>query len=227
MRKAAATIFSLLLVLSGWLSATASHAQVGASGRDRSMKPLGPQGYGSRGVQEQPQQQEDRSVQRGVWLRGDDRQQEQLTGCFGLSSTLAQHARDIRKTATAGSVNWKEVAGQFEDLQRGIALLSEKHEQFSLGLNNGQRSWWEKPMQEIMSIQLALSDRIGAIDRELKGEKPEAVPLTKALGDLEGQFRKWHNLYGQIAADMGLEFTSPRSASGVIRGLPGAQGPGR
>lgn len=227
MRKAAATIFTVLFVLSGWLSATAVHSQVGSSTRDRMARPIGPQGYGSRGVQEQPQQQEDRSVQRGAWLRGDDRQQEQLTGCFGLSSTLAQHTRDIRKLLTAGSVNWKEVAGQLEDLQRGVALLSERHEQFALGLNNGQRSWWEKSLQDIMSIQLALSDRMGEIDRNLKKEKPEAVPMTKALGDLEGQFRKWHNTYGQIASDMGLEAVEPRSSSGAIRGLPGAQGPGR
>jgi hypothetical protein len=227
MRKAAATILAVLFVLSGWMSAMAVHAQVGSSTRDRTVRPMGPQGYSSRGVQEQPQQQEDRSVQRSAWLRGDDRQQEQLSGCFGLSSALAQHSRDIRKMVTAGSVKWKEVAGQVEDLQRGITLLSERHEQFAQGLNNGQRSWWEKPLQDIMLIQLALSDRIGEIDRNLKGEKPEAVPLTKALSDLEGQFRKWHDMYGQIAADMGLEAVEPRSSSGAIRGLPGAQGPGR
>ena len=226
MKKVAAAFFSVVFVLLGVLSAMTAEAQVGTTSRDRPMKPLGPQGHGNKGQQEQ-QPQEERSIQRSAWLRGDDRQQEQLTGCFGLSSTLAQHSRDIRKMAAAGAVNWKEVAGQLEDLQRGVALLSEKHEQFVLGLNNGQRSWWEKPLREIMSLQLLLSDRMGTIDRELRGEKPEAVPMVKALNDLEGQFRKWHNYYGQIAADMGLEAMEPRSSSGVIRGLPGAQGPGR
>lgn len=226
MRKAATAFFTVLFVLSGWVSAMAVHAQAGSSTRDRTARPIGPQGYNSRGVQEQPQQEE-RSIQRNAWLRGDDRQQEQLAGCFGLSATLVQHVRDIRKMTTAGAVDWKEVAGHVEDLQRGVALLSERHGQFAVGLNNGQRSWWEKPLQDIMSIELKLSDRVGAIERELKGEKPEAVPMTKALNDLEGQFRKWHNIYGQIADDMGLEVEASRSSSGVIRGLPGAQGPGR
>lgn len=227
MKKTATAFLTAVFVLSGLLSAVAVEAQVGTSPRDRSARPMGPQGYSSKGPQEQLQQQEERSIQRNAWLRGDDRQQEQLTGCFGLSSTLARHSRDIRKMTAAGAVNWKEVAGQLEDLQRGVALLSEKHEQFALGLTNGQRSWWEKPLQDIMSIQLALSDRMAAIDRDLKGEKPEAVPMSKAFSELEGQFRKWHNTYGQIAADMGLEAAEPRSSSGVIRGLPGVQGPGR
>jgi hypothetical protein len=88
----------VLFVLSGWMSATAVHAQVGSSSRDRSMKPIGPQGYSSRGGQGQEQpQQDERSIQRNAWLQGDDRQQEQLTGCFGLSSTLAQHSRESGK----------------------------------------------------------------------------------------------------------------------------------
>jgi hypothetical protein len=50
--------------------------------------------------------------------------------------------------------------------------------------------------------------------------------MDEGPGDLEGQFRKWHNIYGQIASDMGLEAVEPRSSSGAIRGLPGAHGPG-
>ncbi len=224
MRKAAGFLV-LAFLLWGFLSVV--EAQVGTSPRDRSARPIGPQGYGSRGQPEQPSQQEERRLQRSAWLQGDERQQEQLAGCFRLAAVLTQHARDIRKMMGAAAVNWKEVAGQFEDLQRGVALLSEKHEQFALDLNNGQRSWWEQALRDIMSIQLQLSERMGAIERDVRGEKPEAVPVVKAMGDLEGQFRRWHDIYGQIIADMGLEVAEPRSASGTIRGLPGAQGPGR
>lgn len=220
--KRAAGFVALAFLLCGFLAT--AEAQMGI--RDRSAKPIGPQGYGSKGQPEQQPQQEERR-QRSAWLQGDERQQEQLAGCFRLSALLIQHSRDIRKMMGDGAVNWKEVAGQFEDLQRGVAILSEKHEQFALGLNNGQRSWWEQALRDIMSIQIQLSERMGAFERDVRGEKPEAVPMMKAMGDLEGQFRRWRDTYGQIIADMGLEVAEPRSASGAIRGLPGAQGPGR
>jgi len=223
--KRAAGFVALAFLLWGFLSTV--EAQVGTSGRDRSMRPIGPQGYGSKGQPEQPSQQEERRLQRGAWLQGDERQQEQLADCFRLSTVLIQHSRDIRKMMGEGAVNWKEVAGQFEDMQRGVATLSEKHELFALGLNNGQRSWWEQALRDIMSIQLQLSERMAAFERDVRGEKPETVPMMKAMGDLEGQFRRWRDIYGQIIADMGLEVAEPRSASGAIRGLPGAQGPGR
>lgn len=223
--KNAAGLFALAFVFLGFLYVTTGEAQVGSP--SKSSRPIGPQGYGSRGQLEQQSQQEERAIQRNVWLQGDERQHEQLAGCSRLASMIAQHARDMRNMVSAGAVNWKEVAGQVEDLKQGVGLLSEKHEQFVLELNNGQRAWWEKPLQEIMSIQLLLSDRMGAIEREVRGEKPEAVPMAKAFTDLEGQFRRWNDTYGRIAADMGIEIEQPRSASGVIRGLPGAQGPGR
>ena len=222
MKKAAGFVV-LAFLLWGFLSTV--EAQVGT--RDRSARPIGPQGYGSKGQPDQQSQQEERRSQRSAWLQGDERQQEQLAGCLRLATALTQHARDIRKMMGAGAVNWKEVAGQFEDLQRGVALLSEKHEQFALDLNNGQRTWWEQALRDIMSIQLQLSERMGAIERDVRGEKPEAAPVVKAMGDLEGRFRRWHEIYGRIIADMGLEVAEPRSASGTIRGLPGAQGPGR
>ena len=217
MKKAAVLLFSWIAGF-GLLTATTVHAQLSPR------KSVAPPSQSSYGVKDQ---QEDRKAQRNAWLQGNDRQQEQLTACFRLSATLEQHSRDIRKMTSAAAVNWKDVAGQVEDLQRGVAALSEKHEQFALELNNGQRSWWEKPLQEIMSIQLLLSERMGAIERDVRGEKPEAVPMVKAFTDLEGQFRRWNDTYGRIAADMDIEIEQPRSASGVIRGLPGAQGPGR
>ena len=226
MKKATARLVTVGFVLLGLLFVLTAEAQMGGSSRDRSARPMGPQGYGSKGQQEQ-QQQEDRQVQPSPWLQGDEQQQEQLLGCFRLSSTLTLHSRDIRKMMTESPVNWKEVISQFEDLQRGAALLSEKHELFALELNNGQRTSWERFLREIMSLQLQLSERMGAIDRGIRGEKPESVPMVKAFIDLEGQFRKWQDYYGQIGADMNMPDLEQRMAPGKIRGLPGAQNPGR
>ena len=104
------------------------------------------------------------ATQRNAWLQGDEQQQEQLAGCYRLSALLAYHSREIRKMLVVSEVNWKEVTAQYEDLKRGIALLMEKHEQFALELNNGQRSWWERQLQEIMALQLQLNEQAG-VDR--------------------------------------------------------------
>lgn len=226
MKKRATKILLIGLALSLALVPAAADAQVGGA-RDRSAaKPIGPQGY-SKGRPEPQQQPDAAAAQRNAWLQGDERQQDQLTGCYQLSETLARHSRDIRKMVVGEGTKWKDVSAQLEDLGRGVELLTERHEHFVNGLNNGQRSWWEKPLQEIMSIQLLLSERMTAINRDIREGKTETVPMMKAFTDLEGQFRKWNETYGRIATDMGLEIEQSRSASGVIRGLPGAQGPGR
>ncbi len=148
-------------------------------------------------------------------------------GCYRLSPTLAQHSRDILKMLAVSEVKWKDVATQYKDLQRGIQLLMERHEQFTMGLNNGQKSWWERQLPEIMTIELLLQERSDMIGRELNGDKPGSVQMAKAFSDLEGQFRKWNSFYGQIGADMNISNLDQRSEPVVIRGLPGAQNPRR
>ena len=157
MKKATAGLVTVVFVLLGFLFVLTVDAQVGSSSKDR-VRPIGP--TGTKGP---PQQQEERQIQRNAWLQGDEQQQEQLVGCYRLSATLAQHSRDMRKTLIATDIQWKEIAAQSEDLNRGFALLTEKHEMFALGLNNGQRSWWERPLQEIMALQLQLNEQLVSI----------------------------------------------------------------
>jgi hypothetical protein len=225
MRKATTKILAAGLALLWVFSALPAEAQ---SSRDRNApKQIGPTTPSERGKKGQSEQQEERQLQRNAWLQGDERQQEQLVGCYRLSAILAYHSREVRKMLVAGEVNWKDVTGQYEELKRGIQLLTEKHEQFAMELNNGQRSWWERQLREIMAIQLQLQDRTEAIGRELNGEKPGSVQMAKAFTELDGQFRKWGQFYGQIGADMNIPDLEQRVAPGKIRGLPGAQNPGR
>jgi hypothetical protein len=224
MKKATAGLVTVVFVLLGFLFALSAEAQVGSSSKDR-VRPIGPSAPGAKGPQEQ--QQEERQIQRNAWLQGDEQQQEQLVGCYRLSATLSQHSRDIRKMLIVTDIQWKEIAAQSEDLNRGFALLTEKHEMFALGLNNGQRSWWERPLQEIMALQLQLNEQLVSIGRGLNGEKPEKLPMVKAFTDLDNQFRKWNRVYGQIGADMKIQDLEQLAAPGKIRGLPGAQNPGR
>ena len=221
MKKATAGLVTVVFVLLGFLFALTVEAQVGSSSKDR-VRPIGP--TGTKGP---PEQQEERQIQRNAWLQGDEQQQEQLVGCYRLSATLAQHSRDIRKTLIATDIQWKEIAAQSEDLNRGFALLTEKHEMFALGLNNGQRSWWERPLQEIMALQLQLNEQLVLIGRGLNSERPEKLPMVKAFTDLDNQFRKWNRVYGQIGADMKIQDLEQQASPGKIRGLPGAQNPGR
>ena len=223
MKKAAVWLVPVVFVLLGFLFALTAEAQIGSSSKDRA-RPIGPTAPGARGPQEP---QEERQIQRNAWLQGDEQQQEQLVGCYRLSALLAVHSRQIRKMLVATDIQWKEVSAQYEDLNRGFAQLTEKHEQFALGLNNGQQSWWERPLQEIMALQLQLLEQMEPIGRGLKGERPESVPMVKAFTTLDNQFRKWNRAYGQIGADMKIQDLEQRADPGKIRGLPGAQNPGR
>jgi hypothetical protein len=221
MKKATVWLVTVVFVLLGILSALTAEAQIGSSSKDR-VRPIGP--TGTKGP---PEQQEERQIQRNAWLQGDEQQQEQLVGCYRLSALLAFHSREIRKMLVATDIQWKEVAAQSDDLNRGFAQLMEKHEMFALGLNNGQRSWWERPLQEIMALQLQLNEQLASIGRGVNGEKPEKLPMVKAFTDLDNQFRKWNRVYGQIGADMKIQDLEQLAAPGKIRGLPGAQNPGR
>jgi hypothetical protein len=221
MKKETVWLVTVVFVLLGFLFALTAEAQVGSSSKDR-VRPIGPTG-----TKGQPEQQEERQIQRNAWLQGDEQQQEQLVGCYRLSALLAFHSREIRKMLVTTDIQWKEVSAQYEDLSRGFAQLTEKHEQFALGLNNGQQSWWERPLQEIMAIQLQLLEQMEPIGRGLKAERPESVPMVKAFTTLDNQFRKWNRVYGQIGADMKIQDLEQLTAPSKIRGLPGAQNPGR
>jgi hypothetical protein len=225
MKKSTAGLATVVFVLLGFLLVLTVEAQVGSSSRDKMTKPIGPSAPGTKGPQDQ--QQDERQIQRNAWLQGDERQQEQLVGCYRLSATLAQHSRDVRKMLIATDTQWKEIAAQYEDLTRGFVQLTEKHDQFALGLNNGQQSWWERPLQEIMALQLQLNEQLMSIGLGLNSERPEKLPMVKAFTDLDNQFRKWNRVYGQIGADMKIEDLEQLAAPRKIRGLPGAQNPGR
>ncbi|HET6490719.1 MAG TPA: hypothetical protein VFG28_13270 [Syntrophales bacterium] len=190
-------------------------------------KQIGPVSPSEKAKQGQVDQPEERQAPRNAWLQGDEKQQEKLTGCFRLSSVLYQHALAIRKMLIVSEVDWKEVAAQYEDLKRGTQQLMEKHEEFTMQLNNGQRSWWERQLQDIMLIELQLNERSEAIGRQLNGEKPGSAQLAKVFADLEGQFRKWNNYYRQIGADMNIQDLEQQAAPIVIRGITGAQNPKR
>jgi hypothetical protein len=179
MKKATVWLVTVVFVLLGILSALTAEAQIGSSSKDR-VRPIGP--TGTKGP---PEQQEERQIQRNAWLQGDEQQQEQLVGCYRLSALLAFHSREIRKMLVATDIQWKEIAAQSDDLNRGFAQLMEKHEMFALGLNNGQRSWWERPLQEIMALQLQLNEQLASIGRGVNGEKPEKLPMVKAFTDLD------------------------------------------
>jgi len=225
MRKATAGLVTVVFLLLGFAFAITAWAQVGGSSRDKMARPIGP--VGTKGQTEQPQEERQQIILRNAWLQGDEQQQEQLERVYSLSATLAQHSRDIRKMLIAADVQWKEVHAHCGDLNRGLSLLTEKHDLFVLGLNNGQRSWWERPIQEIMALQLQLHEQMESIDRGLSKETPEKIPMVKAFTDLDSQFRKWNGYYRQIGADMNIQDLEQRTAPGRIRGLPGAQNPGR
>jgi hypothetical protein len=222
MKKTTTRLATVVLVLLGFLFVLTAEAQVGSSSKDRA-RPIGPTAPGLKGSQDQ---QEERQIQRNAWLEGDEHQKEQLEGCYRLSATLSQQSRDVRKMLIATDVQWKEVAARYEDMNRGVELLTEKHDLFALGLNNGQQSWWERPLHEIRALQLQLREELASIGRGLNGQRPEKVPMVKAFTDLDNQFRKWNRYYGQIGADMNMDLEQ-RAAPGKIRGLPGAQNPGR
>jgi hypothetical protein len=223
MKKSMAVILAAGLALLWVFSALPIEAQQ----RDpNAPRPIAPAPPGSKTQQEQ-QQQEERPTLRNAWLQGDERQREEVVGCYRLSQTLAQHTRDILKMLAVSEVKWKDVSSQYQDLQRGMQLLMEKHEQFSMGLNNGQRSWWERQLTEIMTTELLLQERSEMIGRELDGTKPGSVQMAKAFTELESQFRKWNGFYGQIGADMNIANLDQRSEPVMIRGIPGAQNPRR
>lgn len=159
-----------------------------------------------------------------AWLQGDERQQEQLMGCYRLSSDLERHALGMQKLLPSSPVDWRVFRNQYADMKRGALLLMQEHEEFASGLNNGQTSWWKTRLQRIMVVEFKLQARMGAIEGELKDGMPAPVKIGMLLMDLWEQFRVWNDCYAQIGADMDIENLNQKT-SGAVRGLSGAQAP--
>jgi hypothetical protein len=164
--------------------------------------------------------------QHSVWLQGDVRQQEQLMGCYRLSSDLERHARDMYASLSKKPVDWQEVRNHYADINKGSRFLIIKHEEFELGLNNGQRSWWENRLREIVAVEFKLQARMGAIEGKLKEQSTMPASIANLFNDLWRLFREWKYYYGLMGADMDIQNIDQKSIS-VIRGLSGTQNPGR
>ena len=159
-----------------------------------------------------------------AWLQGDERQQVQLMGCYRLSSDLDHHARNMSKSLSKSPVDWMVVRNQYADMKKGVLLLIAEHEKFASGLNNGQSSWWETRLQQIMVVEFKLEARMGAIEGEMKETTPGPEKLGRLLTDIAVQFKEWNDCYAQMGADMDIENLG-RKAAGTIRGLSGSQNP--
>ena len=157
-----------------------------------------------------------------TWLQGDERQQEQLMGCYRLASDIEHHERFMRKLLLKNPIDWPNFRTRYTDLKRGVQLLFEKHEEYVSELNTGQRSWWEARLRNITASEFKLSARMGAIEGELKEDAPSADSIRTLLVDLEMQFKDWKDCYDQMAADMDIENLGQKS-TGKIKGLSGPE----
>jgi hypothetical protein len=160
--------------------------------------------------------------QHNAWLQGNETQQEDLMGCYKLSSDLAHFVWNMRKALSKNAADWPAFRNQYADMKKGEQLLIAEHEEFVSGLNNGQRSWWESRLQKIMAAEFKLQARMGAIEGEMKEIMPATEKIGNLLIDLEGQFKEWNACYGQMGADMDIENMDQRS-TGKIRGLSGPE----
>ncbi len=147
-------------------------------------------------------------------------------GCYRLSSDLERHARDMYASLSKKPVDWQEVRNHYADINKGSRFLMIKHEEFESGLNNGQRSWWENRLREIVAVEFKLQARMGAIEGELKELSTMPASITNLFNDLWRLFREWKNYYGLMGADMDIQNIDQKS-TGAIRGLSGTQNPGR
>jgi hypothetical protein len=162
-----------------------------------------------------------------AWLQGNERQQRQLMGCYRLSSDLEQHARDMYASLSKNPVDWPGVRNHYADIKKGHQLLILIHEEFESGLNNGQRSWWESRLREIVAVEFKLQARMGAIEGELK--EPSSTmhaSIMNLFNDLRRLFKEWKNDYGLMGADMDIQ-NIDQKATTSIRGLSGGQNPER
>jgi hypothetical protein len=164
--------------------------------------------------------------QHNSWLQGTERQQEQLMGCYRLSSDLEQSAQEIYASLSKNPVDWQAVRDHFADIEKGCQFLIVKQEEFESGLNNGQRSWWESRLREILAVEFKLQARMGAIEGDLKEQPTMHVSARKLFNDVRQLFKEWKNDYGLMGADMDIQ-NIDQKATGTIRGLSGNQSSGR
>jgi len=164
--------------------------------------------------------------QHNAWLQGDEQQQEQLMGCYKLSSDLEQHARDMYASLSKKPVDWQRVGHQYADIKKGDQFLIARHEEFMSGLNNGQRSWWESRLRKIMDVEFKLQARMGAIEGGLKEQPTMPASMKILFHDLWRLFKEWKDYYGLMGADMDIQ-NIDREPTGAIRGLSGTPNPGR
>ncbi len=161
-----------------------------------------------------------------AWLQGDEKQQEQLMGCYRMSAGLEQHAQDVRGSLSKDPVDWQAVRDHYADIKKGCQFLIVKHEEFELGLNNGQRSWWESRLREIVAVEFKLQARMGAIEGDLKEQSIRHASTKNLFNDLSRLFKEWKNDYGLMGADMDIQNIDQQS-TGTIRGLSDNQNSGR
>lgn len=164
--------------------------------------------------------------QHNAWLEGDERQQEQLMGCYRLSSDLEQSARNVYASLLKNPVDSQGVRNHYAEIKKGCQFLIVKHEEFESGLNNGQSSWWENRLREIVAVEFKLQARMGAIEGQLKEQTIKPASIKNLFNDLWMLFKEWKNFYGLMGADMDIQNIDQKS-TGAIKGLSGTQNPGR
>jgi hypothetical protein len=153
-----------------------------------------------------------------AWLQGNERQQEQLMGCYRLTADLEQHAQDVYGSLSKNPVDWQAVRDRYSDIKKGFQFLIVKHEEFESGLNNGQRSWWESRLREIVAVEFKLQARMGAIEGDLKEQHTKHASAKNLFNDLRRLFKEWKNDYGLMGADMDIQ-NIDQKATGTIKGL--------
>lgn len=164
--------------------------------------------------------------QHNAWLQGDERQQEQLMGCYRLSSDLERSARNVYASLLKNQVDSQGVRDHYAEIKKGCQFLIVKHGEFESGLNNGQRSWWENRLREIVAVEFKLQARMGAIEGQLKEQTIKPASIKNLFNDFWMLFKEWKNYYGLMGADMDIQNINQKS-TGAIKGLSGTQNPGR
>ena len=102
-------------------------------------------------------------------------------------------------------------------MKKGVLLLIAEHEEFASGLNNGQSSWWETRLQQIMVVEFKLEARMGAIEGEMKETMLGPEKLRRLLTDLATAVQK-KELSAEPSFVSGLDVLyRGMLANGVIR----------
>lgn len=219
MKRAAFIIMSVVLSLAWSLSFLSAVFAQTVNGQ-----PISGNGYRTNVWSADATQKPQTGSQHNGWLQGNEKQQEDLMGCYKLSSDLVHYVRDMRKALSKNTVDWPAFRNQYADMKKGEQLLSAEHVEFVSGLNNGQQSWWEIRLQKVTAVEFKLQARMGAIAGELKEKMPVTEKIRSLFIDLEGLFKEWQDCYGQMGADMDIENLDQKSI-GKIRGLSGPQNP--